>query len=104
MSRFGSFITGIVVGGAAVFGGLKYHVLRTDSGVEVVPKLSATFSETYLDVRQFDASDWTEHRQVAAAVVRAGKQHLFQNAAGESLRDTVDKLLGELEPPRSEEG
>ena len=56
--QLSTFILGIVVGGALVFFGQRYHVLRTDRGLETVPKLSSGFNDTYVDVRQFQAADW----------------------------------------------
>ena len=46
MKRLSGFLIGVVVGGGLVFGAQRYHVLRTEQGFEVVPKLSADFSET----------------------------------------------------------
>ncbi len=53
MARLGSFLVGIAVGGAAVFTGLKYHVVRANDGVHLVPKLQAQFDEAYVDIRKF---------------------------------------------------
>jgi hypothetical protein len=96
MSRLGSLLLGCVIGGASVYVSLKYHVLRTEKGFELVPKLSATFSETYYDVRGFGVSDWTEHKTLAAAVVQAGKQELFTDSASEGLRRGLEGVLQDL--------
>ena len=68
---FGSFLTGLVIGGAAVYGSLGWHVLRTDEGFEVVAKTQATFAETYLDVRNYTLSDWASHKSLSADIVQA---------------------------------
>jgi len=96
MSRIAVFFLGCVVGGAGVFTSLKYHVLRTDQGFQLVPKLSATFSGTYFDVRKFGLDDWTEHKTLAAAVVHAGKQDLFKDSASDSLRQGLEGVLNDL--------
>ena len=44
MGRAGSFVSGCIVGGAAIFTSLKYHVVQTNKGFEFVPKLTASFS------------------------------------------------------------
>ena len=90
------FFLGFIVGGAVVFTSLKYHVLRTDEGIQLVPKLNATFSKTYFDVRGFDVQDWTQHRTLSAAVVAAKKEHLFHGAASESLRQGLQGVLNDL--------
>ena len=93
MNRFSWFVIGFGLGALTVLGSLKYHVLRTDEGLDVVPKLSATFSETYLDVRGFGVAEWTEHKSVMAAVVQAKKAHLFKDAAATDLVDSFDGML-----------
>ncbi len=96
MSRMGSFLMGFVVGGLAVYGSLNYHVLRTKDGFELVPKLSATFKESYLDVRQYTTSDWSQHKTVLSALVRAKKEHLITDSASQQLTEGIDNLLGDL--------
>lgn len=96
MSRLGTFVLGMVVGGAAVFTSLKYHIVRTGEGYELVPKLNATFSETYVDVREFKADDWSRHKTLLAALVRADKRDLLRDAAADSLTDGIDGMLDRL--------
>jgi hypothetical protein len=92
MSRLGCVVLGILVGAGLVYGALNYHVLRTEQGVEFVPKLSATFDETYIDVRQFGVSDWADHEQVARAVVKSGKDHILRDAATRSVQEGINSL------------
>ena len=53
MKGFGPFLTGVIVGGIAVFASLSYHFIRTNDGVELVPKQSPVFTQTYVDARNF---------------------------------------------------
>ncbi len=87
------FIIGFVCGGIFTFGLLRYHVLHADDGFHLIPKMGATVSEPYLDVRQFTAKDWSEHPAVAAAVVRAGRADLMKDAAVDSLFDGAVGIL-----------
>ncbi len=96
MKRIKYLLLGMILGGAAVFAALKYHVLRTASGFEVVPKVEASLSDTYVDVREFGAGDWTEHEQLVAAILRADREDILQNAAVDQLRQTVDGLLDRI--------
>jgi len=96
MKRLSGFLFGIVVGGGLVFGGQRYHVLRTEQGFELVPKLSADFSDCYVDVRKFGASDWAAHKSLAAAILSAKKEHIFQDSTADSVRERVSGLLDEL--------
>lgn len=93
MNRLSWLFMGVVLGGGLVYGSLNYHVLRTDKGVEFVPKASATFEETYLDIRNFGVSNWAEHDKVAQAVVKAGKEDLLKDAASHSLQRGVNSLI-----------
>lgn len=93
MARLGSFLVGAVVGGVAVFTGLKYHVVRANDGVHLVPKLQAQFDEAYVDIRQFTFEDWNQHRSLAVAMTQADKGYLLQESATDSLRRSVDSVL-----------
>lgn len=96
MGRISAFFLGFVVGAVACFGSLKYHVLRTDKGVAFVPKITASFSETYVDVRNFDAIQWSHHKMLAAAVVQAKRDDIFRDGDSDLIKDTFSKLLDGL--------
>jgi hypothetical protein len=104
MSRFGSFVLGLVIGAAAVFVSLKYHVVQAADGFHLIPKLSAEFSETYVDIRQFSFADWDQHRTLAVAILRADKAYLMQNQASESLMRSVNGFLQTLTDQSAGEG
>lgn len=87
------FFIGFVCGGIFIFGVLRYHVLHAEDGFHLIPKMGATASEPYLDVREFTASDWADHPAVAAAVVRAGRADLMKDSAVDSLFDGAAGIL-----------
>jgi|HubBroStandDraft_1064217.scaffolds.fasta_scaffold424529_1 hypothetical protein len=91
----GTFMSGAAVGGSLVFGSLSYHFLRTEEGLQMVPKLSATFHETYIDVRNFGAGDWALHKTIVAAIVRAKKDAIFEGTAVNTSHEGVTSLLKE---------
>jgi hypothetical protein len=99
MERLTSFLLGVVVGAVLCFGSLKYHVVRANDGVHLVPKLSSSFGDTYVDIRKFGLSDWDQHRALAVAIVNAQKGHLLQDQASDSLRATVDNVIQGLTQP-----
>lgn len=94
MGRLQSFILGLIVGGALVCVALKYHVVRANDGVHLIPKTAPNFQEMYVDIRRFSLDDWNRHRTLAAALVKAGKTNLLNDGAGASFRDAVDGALG----------
>lgn len=96
MNHLGSFIAGMLVGGGLIFGSQNYHVLRTDDGVTVVPKLTASFSDIYVDVRKFGVSDWAQHKALAAAIVKAKKDDIFKDSTTESVKQGVNNFVNEF--------
>lgn len=99
--NFGSFLSGAVVGGVLVFGTLSYHVLRTDDGVQIVPKAVPTFYETYVDIREFNVSDWARHKTLVAAIVKAKKEQLFGGAAVGTVTENFEGLFQKLNESRN---
>jgi hypothetical protein len=93
MGRFHSFLLGVIVGGAAVFGAMKYHIVRADDGLYFVPKITAGFREIYVDIRNYGLEDWNQHRNVALALIQANKSHLLKDSAVNYFRDSVDGAL-----------
>lgn len=96
MKGIGSFFIGAIVGAAVMFGTMKYHIVRADDGMHMVPKLAAEFGDGYVDIREFDLADWNEHRKLAAALVRDGKGDLVGESANNSLRQTLENVLSTL--------
>jgi hypothetical protein len=99
MRRFTTFLFGFMLGGVTVYLSLHYHVVRTDSGMHLVPKLQSTFSETYVDIRGFGVDKWDQHRLLAAAITRAGKTELFHGVIVQSMPSGVDEFFKNLERP-----
>jgi hypothetical protein len=95
MGRVYLFLAGVVVGGVAVFGSLKYHVVRADDGVYLVAKTTSNFGEIYVDVREFSPMDWTEHKDLAVAMIKADKQHLIGDTTANSLRQSVNDVMND---------
>ncbi len=97
MNRIGTFFLGFLVGAVTIYASLHYHVLRTADGVQLIPKLTSTLSETFVDVRQFGFQEWSEHQALAAAIARAGKSELLQGAVTQPLQDVVGGVMGQFD-------
>jgi hypothetical protein len=93
MGRIVTFVIGVVVGGVAMFGSLKYHVVRAEDGVHLVAKTTSSLDEIYVDVRKFGPADWTEHKDLTVALVKADKQHLIGDTTADSFRQSVNSAL-----------
>jgi hypothetical protein len=96
MGRIKWFVLGAVAGSGMTMASLKYHFLYTNGGLKAVPKQSATLSETFLDVRDFGASDWAEHEKVMAAVM-SHDPAILESAAVNSIRDGLDRWVDRIE-------
>ena len=96
MGRLGTFLFGVAVGAGLVFGSLKYHVLRAHDGMHLVPKVSSTFEDAYVDIRQFGPSDWSQHRTLTASLIKANKEDLIGETASYSLRESLRTALDGL--------
>ncbi|MGE0610598.1 MAG: hypothetical protein AB7O62_26145 [Pirellulales bacterium] len=94
MSKPGALVFGVLVGAAAVYGALNFHILQTDAGVQFVRKSESNFKDTYVDTRQFGVGDWIDHPQLAEDLVRAGKQDIMSDAAAESLEQGFSRAFG----------
>lgn len=93
MRRLPTFIFGVIVGGLLIYGGLHYHLINSTSGLHLVPKVNSTLSSTYVDVRGWGLDEWTQHQDVAAALLSANRQDLMQSAAEDSIRTGLDRIL-----------
>jgi len=101
MSRLGTLLFGIVLGAGGMYTALSFHVLRTDAGLELVPKVNMSTASTYLDVREFRAADWSEHKQVVAAIVQAKKEHLLKDSAMEQISEGINGWVNRFDQPGS---
>ncbi|HEY4313660.1 MAG TPA: hypothetical protein VGN12_29680 [Pirellulales bacterium] len=100
MRTLSTFVFGIIVGGALVFFGQRYHLLRTDRGFETVPKLSSGFNDTYVDVRMFQSADWERHKELAAAIVHAKREDLLGTTPSDQTRQGVGRFVDQLKSIR----
>lgn len=99
-SRLSMFCLGFVIGGAAVYVSLHFHVVRADDGTHLVPKLRSTFGQSYVDVRNFGVEDWNEHRELALAVAQAGHGSMLRGVAVQPVLDAMNGFLDQLQAPR----
>lgn len=93
MNRLGTFCLGFLVGGAVVYSSLHYHVVRANDGVHFIPKVSSTFSETYVDVREFGFQEWSDRAALAAAISAAGKAEIMQGTITQPINRAVEGFM-----------
>jgi hypothetical protein len=93
MRRLSTFIFGMIAGGLVIYGALSYHLIHAKDGMHLIPKVKSTFTDTYVDIREFGPADWLERFEVAQALQAAGRADLIEAAAFDSLETGLDRLL-----------
>lgn len=93
MRRLPTFLFGMFVGGLLIYGSLHYHLINAPSGLHLIPKLNSTLAETYVDIRGFGLADWTNHQDLAGALLAANRQDLLASSSSDSLRTGLEQLL-----------
>ena len=93
MSKVNSFFLGVIVGIAGLYCATTYHVVRAEDGVHFVPKVSSGIGNAYVDIREFDAAQWGEHKNVALALINANQEDLLKDSAVSELRQTAKQTL-----------
>src|SRR5262249_10110511 len=93
MGRFSFLIVGMVIGGTAIYMAFSYHVVKSDTGYTLVPKRSASLSETYIDIRNFTLADWANHPALSADIVAAEKQQLLSGAPQNTLQGAMQGAI-----------
>ena len=93
MRRLTTFISGMIVGGILLYVALNYHLIRAQDGLHFVTKTDPSLAATYVDIRNFTVADWTQHANLAAAIMQADKTELMRGSAIDSLENSVDRFL-----------
>lgn len=102
MKKFLHFTLGVLLGAATMFVALKFHVVRAEDGIHMVPKTLARLNSIYVDIREFSIEDWDNHRELALDLANSRKAYLLEDAAKNSLSNAVldmfEGLDGDLGP------
>jgi hypothetical protein len=93
MKRLMTFFFGMIAGAALLLGAQRYHVIRAEDGLHMVPKLHASLSSTYVDIRNFTVADWASHPDLASAMIADDRRELVEGAASDALQNGLDRLL-----------
>ena len=93
MKRLTAFLAGMFVGSALATVSLKYHIVRASDGHHWIRKTDAQFSGAYVDIREFGLEQWQERPALAVAISRSGNQDLLNEAARQSVRQSVRDWL-----------
>ena len=84
--RLYTFFFGIGVGASVCLGVMNFHVVRARDGLYLVQKHHAKLSQTYVDTREYNARDWAENADLAAALTADNKEYLMTQELVKSPR------------------
>ena len=80
MKTFGRFLICVLfLGNLAYMGALSLHVVKSPSGMALVPKGQTSLLDTIVDTRNWTTSDLREHQAVVDDINRAGKSALISH-------------------------
>lgn len=97
MGRISTLFFGFALGCGAIYCAFNYHIVKSDSGLQFVPKKSASLSETYVDIRKFGVSDWAAHPGLSADILASEKSGLMGGSATNTIESEARGLLNNLQ-------
>jgi len=101
VSRTRPFLIGATLGASAMFFSLQFHVLRTDSGFEVIPRTpQQSLGLTWSDIRGWSADRWQDRPELARAILANGSGELIADSVAGSLRKTLTENTATLDELR----
>ncbi|MEI7698393.1 MAG: hypothetical protein WCK86_01245 [Planctomycetia bacterium] len=112
MSRIKPFLIGTTMGAAAMFFSLQYHVVKTSTGFQVVPRSpQQSIGLAYADIRNWSPSQWADRPELARALMANGSTDLIASSVVNSLKGgvpenatTLDELQQFLNSSRTPPG
>ena len=94
MRRLFALASGVLLGAVLMWVALQYHVLRTNGGLVMTPKRTATLRDSYLDVRSFGVTDWAANPDLVWSLTQNGKTDVLgeANVADTTLKDVLKRI------------
>lgn len=97
MFGFKMFLGGALIGTCASLFVANYHVVNTAQGVVVVPRTQRPpLRSTYVDIRNWSQSMWSNHPEVTQALIADGRSALIRENLKANL---LDEILSEETVP-----
>jgi hypothetical protein len=97
MGRISTLFFGFALGCGAIYCAFNYHVVKSDSGFQFVPKKSASLSETYVDIRKFGVSDWAAHPGLSTDIIASEQKQLMGGSATNTVENGARELLNNIQ-------
>lgn len=102
MGKAKSFLFGSLLGAATMFGAMQFHVVRSHDGFQFVPRTPQhSLGLAYADIRNWNASQWTDRPELARALMAHGSSGLIAESVADSLADSVSSESATMDQLRS---
>ncbi len=96
MNKVESFLLGLVLGVAVLYGGMHYTLVRARDGFHFVPKIVAKFEVPFVDVRAFKLEQWQRRQSLALSILKAKKGYLLEGHALSGFKFSSQQMLDQL--------
>ena len=93
MNRIESFLLGLVLGVATLYGAMHYTVVRAKDGFHFVPKFTARLDNPYVDIRAFNLEQWKRRQLLALSILKAKKGYLLEDRRLAEFKLSTQQLL-----------
>ena len=78
---------------------MNFHIVRANDGLHLVQKHHAKLTQSYVDVRQFSALDWSDNADLSAALIAENKEYMTTQVLMKSPSVVETHRLVDRSPP-----
>lgn len=93
MNRIESFLLGLLLGVATLYGAMHYTVVRAKDGFHFIPKFTARLDTPYADIRAFNLEQWKRQQLLALSILKAKKGYLLEDRRLAEFKTSTQHLL-----------
>jgi hypothetical protein len=93
MNRTESFLLGLVLGVATLYGAMHYTVVRAKDGFHLVPKFTARLDAPYVDIRTYNLAQWQRKQVLALSILKAKKGYLLDERELAAFKLSTQQLV-----------
>ncbi len=94
MKKYKPVLLGMLIGSLLMFVALRYHVVRHDKGVSLVPRSpQPPLRSVYSDVREWGNAMWEQHPEVAQALIENEQVDVISDEAIDEVSHHVQETF-----------
>lgn len=86
-----AFLFGLTIGGVGAWLSMQYHLVRTDEGLVIVPRIyQPPVRSAYVDIRHWSPTMWEHYPELSEAIIKSGRNNLLvPGTGGKSASDSA---------------